>query len=220
MSKKIKIALADDHKILLQTLTQMLGGEYDMEVVISAPNGKELLEKMKTTDVDVVLLDLDMPVMDGRSALPILKKYHSKIKVIILSFHDSLVYMKKYLSEGADAYISKGTDFNILLKAIRNVYNEGFYFCERVTKEVLIKWNESKQNRLSVLQGDPLTDREKEIVQFICKGKSNGEISLDLHLSQRTVENHRMRISKKIGTKSTASIVIYAVANGIYEIDF
>jgi len=220
MSKKIKIALADDHKILLQTLTKMLGGEHDMEVVISAPNGKELLEKMKTTDVDLVLLDLDMPVMDGRAALPILKKYHSKIKVIILSFHDSLVYMKKYLSEGADAYISKGTDFNILLNAIRNVYNEGFYFCERVTKEVLIKWNESKQNRLSVLQGDPLTDREKEIVQFICKGKSNGEISLELHLSQRTVENHRMRISKKIGTKSTASIVIYAVANGIYEIDF
>ena len=95
MSKKIKIALAYDHKILLQTLTQMLGGEHDMEVVVSVPNGKELLEKMKTTDVDVVLLDLDMPIMDGRAALPILKRYHSKIKVIILSFHDSLVYMKK-----------------------------------------------------------------------------------------------------------------------------
>ncbi|MFT6502849.1 MAG: DNA-binding NarL/FixJ family response regulator [Crocinitomicaceae bacterium] len=220
MSNKIKIALADDHRILLETLTVMLGNENDMEVVISAPNGKELLTDMKNSDVDVVLLDLDMPVMDGRATLPIIKQYHKKVKVIILSFHDSLFYMKKFLNEGADAYISKGTDFEILLKAIRSVYKEGFYFCERVTKEVLIKWNENKRNRHSVLQGDPLTTREKEVVQLICEGKSNGEISLELHLSQRTVENHRMRISKKTGTNSTASIVVYAVTNGIYEIEF
>lgn len=219
MSNKIKIALADDHKILLQTLTNMLGSEHDMEVVISAPNGKELLRKIKNIKVDVVLLDLDMPVMDGKAVLPILKQYYSKIKVIILSFHDSLMHMRKFLNEGADAYISKATDFEILLKAIRNVYSEGFYFCERVTLDMLAKWNENKLNRLSVLKGDPLTSREKEIVTLICLGKSNGEISFDLNLSQRTVENHRMRISKKIGTNSTASIVVYAVTNGIYEID-
>lgn len=219
MGNTIRIALADDHKMFLQTLANMLNGEEDMEVVITAANGKELLSQMKTTDVDIVLLDLDMPILDGRAAFPILKQYFSKAKIIILSFHDSLVHMRKFLSEGANAYILKGSDFSVLLSAIRKVNKEGYFFCDRVSKELLDKWNEDKLKRTGVINKDPLTDREKEIVRLICAGKSNGEMSLELNLSQRTVENHRMRISKKIGSKSTAHIFEYAVKNGVYIIE-
>jgi len=218
MSNKIRIALADDHAILLQTLTDMLGREKDMEVVISAPNGKELLTELKSTKVDIVLLDLDMPIMDGRAVLPILKQYYTSTKIIILSFHDSLMHMRKFLSEGANAYMSKEVDFDVLLAAIRKVNAEGYYFCERVTRDFLNKFRESKQKSPKVLKGDPLSAREKEIVQLICKGRSNGEIALELSLSQRTIENHRMRLSKKIGTNSTAKIVIYAIEKGLFKV--
>lgn len=217
MTKHIKIAIADDHIGFLTLLSDYLSRRNNMEVVIKAIDGIELLAQLKKTAVDIILLDIEMPVMDGRATFVALKSHWSSIKVIIHSFHTSPDVISGFIKNGANAYVSKSQGIDVLVAAIESVILNGYY-AHTSTQQVQFQQRKS-QKRKTILDDPFLTDREKEIMRLICKGKSNGEISLELHLSQRTIENHRLRISKKIDVNSTALLVVYAISSGIYEID-
>lgn len=214
--KSIKVALAEDHKVLLDTLSNMLDNEDDIDVVIKVTNGKKLLHKLRTIETDVILLDLDMKEMDGRKAFSLIQQFHNTTKVIFLSYHYTKLHVQKYIGQGACGYISKDSDYEVVVQGIRNVFECGKFINGLVT-EKMYQGNNSMFN--DIFAGDPLSDREIEVLRLICLGKSSSEIADILNLSPRTVDNHRARIKLKINTKTIAETVHYAFKKGIVEVD-
>lgn len=218
MSNKIKIAIADDHSIFCETLKNMLSNEPDFQIKFTALNGKQLLEGIEKNNIDVVILDLDMPILDGREALHIIrKKYGKGIKVIILSMHYSIHHIERYLRSGANSYLSKSTNYAILTEAIRSVHETGIYFNEDLTSDLLESIQEISKHIYPVLEGDPLSETEIVVLKLICKELSSSEIAEELKRSPRTIENHRSRIMKKIGAKNSLGIMEYAIKNGFHS---
>jgi DNA-binding NarL/FixJ family response regulator len=138
--------------------------------------------------------------------------------VIFLTVRDSVLHLRRLILSGAKTVLSKSVDVQVLVDAIKEVYHNEFFYYGMLTRDFMDEIFNTPEIKCSILQGDGLTKREMEVIILICEGKSNGEISMELSLSQRTVENHRMRISKKAGCKTTAELVIFAIRNGIYEI--
>lgn len=221
MTKHIKIAIADDHDILRQTMGKLLQGEPNITVVIEASNGQELLEKMMYQSPDVVILDLNMPVMDGKSTLKSIARFENSRRpaVIILSMHDSEDYVRKYVGLGANAFLSKGCEYPALLKAIKDVHNNGYHFNQLVTRQLVSETIQRASQAAKMIVDTPLSERETEVLRLICRQKTNQEISNILGISQRTVENHRLRIMKKVGAKTSIGLLIYAMRNGLADIE-
>ncbi len=220
-AERINIAIVDDHEVFTSALKYVLNDEEEIDVVFTANNGKIFLEKIEKNTVDVILLDLDMPVMDGRQALHILrKKYLELHKVIILSLHYSTEHVRKYMRAGANAYLAKDCTQDTLVEAIKSVHEKGYFFHGEVSPELLSELVDSKPNSSLALTGDPLSKREVQVIQFLCKGMTSPEIAKKLQLSIRTVENHRHRIAKKIKAKNTADIVVYAIKHGYYDLRY
>ncbi len=221
MSKIIKIGIAEDHDILRQTMSRLLQSESNLHVSIQAANGQELLDLMTETPVDVVILDLNMPVLDGKSTLKSISRMNPSIRpsVIILSMYNSDEHVRKYIGLGANAYLSKGSEYPVLLKAIKEVYHNGYYFNEQVTRNLISEVIRQTSKPGNNMIDTPLSEREIEIVQLICHQKTNPEMADVLGISQRTVENHRLRIMKKIGAKTSVGLLIYAMRNGLTDIE-
>lgn len=221
MGKNIKIGIAEDHDILRQTISQLLDAENNFSVVIQASNGHELLRQMMDQPVDVVILDLNMPVMDGRETLKAISKMDGDQKpaVIILSMYDSQEHIRKYIGLGANAYLSKGCEYPTLVKAIKDTFKKGFHFNEQVTRQLVTEVMRDASKPSKNVIDLPLSEREIEIVRHICQQKTNPEIAEVLGISQRTVENHRLRIMKKIGAKTSVGLLLYAMRNGLADIE-
>ncbi|GAB5417638.1 MAG: response regulator transcription factor [Crocinitomicaceae bacterium] len=221
MTKHIRIGIAEDHDILRQTIGKLLQAEDNMSVVIEASNGQELLDKMIHEPLDIVILDLNMPVMDGRATLKSLSRIEvgKRPSVIILSMYDSSDHIRKYVALGANAFLSKGCEYPALVRAIKDVYNNGYHFNQQVTRQLVsdIIRNSKKDSKLVI--DTPLSEREIEILRLICQQKTSQEISKILRISQRTVENHRLRISKKTGAKTSIGLLIYAMRNDLTDIE-
>ena len=221
MNQTIKIALTEDHRGLRQTLAKMLNDEEGIEVIFEANNGRELLDNLEKEMVDVVILDLEMPVMDGREALHIIrKKYDDKIKIIIFSSHYGEGYIRKFMLAGANAYLAKEVEYFTLVTAIKSVHEVGHFFHDKLSPELVAEIMSEKKNTYPVLEGELLSDREIQVVKLLCKGLSNLEIGEKLDLSYRTIENHRHRILKKIGGHNSMAIMEYAVKKGYHVIKY
>ena len=221
MTKPIRIGIADDHDILRQTMGKLLQAESNFSVVIEASNGQELLDQMVEEPIDVVILDLNMPIMDGRSTLKSLGRIEASKRpsVIILSMYDSPDHIRKYVALGANAFLSKGCEYPSLVRAIKDVYTNGYHFNRQVSRQLVsdIIRNSSKDSNLVI--DTPLSERETEILRLICQQKTSQEIAKILRISQRTVENHRLRISKKTGAKTSIGLLIYAMRNDLTDIE-
>ena len=175
---------------------------------------------MDNTEVDVILLDLDMPVMDGREALHIIRKrFKKEIKIIILSLHYSEEHVRKYMGAGADCYLSKESDHKTLVDAIKGVHEKGYFFYDKVSPKLVSELMNNVAHSGAV-DGDPLSKREIEVIKMICHGLTSQEIAKRLRLSIRTVENHRHRISKKIKARNTADIIVHAIKNGYFDVRY
>jgi DNA-binding NarL/FixJ family response regulator len=219
MEKTVRIAIAEDHEILRESISDLLNSESLFDVRIRASNGKELLDAMRSTPIDIVLLDLDMPVMNGHEAIVKIKRYYPKIKVLILSMHDSRLFVAKLLSKGANGYIPKGGSFIELCEAIRHLQEHDYFITELVT-EVLIEQSKSKlPYDFRNLKGEQLSCREVEVLRLICGQLTGVEIAEKLSLSKRTVESHRNNILSKAGIKNSIGLVEYAIKAGYYEIE-
>ncbi|MDX2362368.1 MAG: response regulator transcription factor [Crocinitomicaceae bacterium] len=218
MSKKIHIAIAEDHTMFRETLSNYLIEHGRFRMVIQASNGQDLLEQLKKKTVDIILLDLDMPIMDGRETLKILHVDHPQIGVIILSMHLSKGHVYKYISGGADAYLCKDGDPEMLINAIQSVYKQGIHIDENFTYEMLKEIVDEKFNPPQVVINDPLTAREQEILKLVCEELQNCEIGEKLGISPRTVENHRRTIKVKTGARNMIGLLRYAVQNKLIDL--
>ena len=217
----IKLAIADDQVLFLRGLKYILEDFNDIELVIEASNGRELLDAIPENTPDVVLMDMKMPVMDGMEATKALKASYPGIKVILLSMFDDERLITHMMENGANGYLLKNEEPHILKEAIDSVLEKDLYFNDYVSK-ALLKGLQHKKAPLPSLQSDKpemhLTPREKEVLELICQELTTAEIAQQLYLSTRTVEGHRKNLLEKTGVRNTAGLVIFAVKNELIEL--
>ncbi|MEL6649314.1 MAG: response regulator transcription factor [Bacteroidota bacterium] len=211
----IRLAIVDDHLILQKGLALILESFVDCELIFTALNGQELIDQLPKQSVDVILMDLEMPVMDGIEATRYVREHYPEIKIILLTMHDNEQYISHLVELGANAYLLKNEEDQELHRAIRAVHQHDFYFNDYVQQALLKRVR--KQSRPSFQQNivNLLTAREKEVIGLICQELSSKEIADQLFISNKTVETHRKNIREKIGVKNTAGLVIFAMQNGL-----
>lgn len=201
----IKIAIADDHKLFRQGIRMMLETNSDFELVTEVGDGNELLKRMPIDKPDVILLDVEMPNLNGAKALSKLKGKHPDVRVIMLTMHAHEEHMIHFLANGAGAYLLKDTTSEEMCKAIRVVAKEGQYLTPESSKALL--------HQLHPDESTPpeFSEREKEVLKLICEEKTSSEIADILFLSPRTVETYRKQLLEKTYSKNTAGLVKYAM---------
>lgn len=211
----LHLAIADDHELFRKGFISMLSGVADFAFVHEAANGQELLERVAVREPDIVLMDLQMPVMDGMQATEVLLEKHPNVKVIVVSMYDEDRFVLHMLEKGVHGYLLKDTSPDEVEKAIRRVAEEGYYYSDFVSKAMHRKMvaRSSKQPFFPNAHNVGLSNREQEVLQLLCDGLSTIEISEKLFISTRTVEGHRLRILEKTGTKNTAAAVAFAYKN-------
>lgn len=211
----VNILLADDHRMVREGLKQLLETDSEINVVAEAGDGYECLNLTNKTKPDIVLLDINMPNMDGIQVLNIMKQQEMLCKVIVLTIHNEIEYLVKALEIGCDGFILKDSDFDTLKKAIFSVYSGETY----IEPSLMPLLNSSLAER-DVLKEkvSDLTRREMEVLKMIASGAFNKEIALTLNISERTVKNHVSNIFKKIGVSDRTQAAVFAIKNNIISI--
>lgn len=219
--RKIRLGLCDDHNLFRVGMSSILNQVHDFELIVEASNGKELIDRIPRKTPDVLLLDLQMPVMDGTATADYLRDNFPLVKIIVLTMHDEDRMVLHLLEKGVSGYLLKDADEGEVEKAIRKVMDEGVYLNDFVSKAMLRKMT-NKNKVVKPLASNGLynrkiliSDREKEVLTLLCEGLSTNEISEKIFLSPRTVEGHRLRILEKTGTKNTAGMVAFAFRNNL-----
>lgn len=217
--RKIKLALCDDHTLFRVGMANILGQIHDFELILEAGNGKDLIDKIARKTPDVVLLDLQMPVMDGMTTADYMRDNYPLVKIVVLTMHDEDRMVLHLLEKGVSGYLLKDAEAGEVEKAVHKVMDEGIYLNEFVSKalhrRMTNKTDTKKPSGPFYNSKILLSDREKEVLVLICEGLSTNEISDKICLSPRTVEGHRLRILEKTGTKNTAGMVAYAFKNNL-----
>ncbi len=203
----IRILIADDHQMFREGLMALLNSEDNINVIGEASNGKEALLLLETQVPDVLLLDLEMPEIDGFDVLKALKKLNLETKVLVLTMHKSPEFIKNIIKAGAHGFLQKDSGKEILIHAIRQVHSKGTYYTPEVATIVL---NSFKEDALS----KSISAREKEVIQLIVDGNTTKEIADILFLSKNTIESHRQNILSKLQLKNSAELVRYAIKKG------
>lgn len=217
--KKIKILIADDHKILRQGIISLLKSQPDLEVVGEAHDGKEAVEKTKELKPDVVLMDIGMPDLNGLEATRQIKKYDSKIKVLILTIHKNEEYIFQSLQTGASGYLLKETAVEDLISAIHSAYKDDSFLSPSISKTVIDAFLRKSAKGRDPTAFDTLTPREREILQLIAESHTNSEIGKMLYISKKTVDAHRTHIMEKLDIHDVVDLVKYAIRKGIVTLD-
>lgn len=208
----IKIAITDDHTMVLQGIQTMLKNIEEITVVGSYGNGSETLNHIQKDQPDILLLDINLPDINGIELCKQLKKANKNLKVIAISNYDEVSFVKRMLSNGADGYLLKNTDKLELLEAFRTVLNNQQYLQRDIEKKLL---NQSIGKKVKNSLLVKLTRREKEVLQAISEELTTQEISKKLFISPKTVETHRMNIMSKLGAKNSVGIIKTAIENGL-----
>ena len=217
MTEPIKVAIADDHALFRAGVKTTLSMHKDIKMIAEADNGMQLLSILKHVQPDVILLDIQMPIMDGISTLPEIKQLYPDIKVIMLTMHNDHSMISKLMELGANSYLTKNSDSEIIYQAVKTVHEQEYYF-NQLTNKALIDGLRTKRQAEASLPADvKLSDKEISILRMICEEKSTKEIADLVDLSPRTVEAIRDKLKVKTGAKSLAGLVMYAVKSGIIE---
>ncbi len=215
----IKVLITDDHVLYRAGVKTALSSKKDVKVIAEADNGMHLLNMLKMIQPDVILLDIQMPVMDGIGALAEIKKHWPHIKVIMLTMMDDHSMITKLMELGANSYLSKTSDSEIIYEAIKTCYEQEYYF-NTLTNKALLTNLKTKNNMTpqKMVQAEAnLNDKEMLILKLMCEEKSTKEIADIVELSPRTVEAIRDKLKVKTGAKSTAGLIMYAVKNNILD---
>lgn len=207
---KIKVGVVDDHALFRQGISSLLNSTPELEVVLEASNGAHLLEVLamqKKNLPQVMLMDIQMPEMNGLEATRILAAKYPKIKVVGLTMHDNDQLIYQLLENGACGFLPKNADVDIVIEAIKTVHVRGYYMDERISGILM------KGTAQSLKTGGVLNSKEIEILKLICCEYSVREIGERMKLSHRTIEAHKTRIQEKIGAKNVVGMVLYAMNN-------
>ncbi|MEA3445805.1 MAG: response regulator transcription factor, partial [Bacteroidota bacterium] len=201
----------DDHPVITDGLQSIFKGNKEISLVAKVHDGAELLELLKTTQCDVILMDINMPVMNGIEACKIIQKDYQNSKVIAFSQYDDKRFVKRILKTGARGYLLKNTPAPEIIEAIKTV-NKGQTY---LSKELADVFFSSQKNKNTSSLFPNLSKREIEITKLICQEKNTQDIADNLFISPHTVETHRANILLKLGVKNTAGLVRWAVENEI-----
>lgn len=213
----INILIADDHPLIAAGIKTSLESNPEIEVVAIVQNGKEAIEYVNTHPVDLLLLDIDMPVMNGLDCASILLQQQPDFKIVMLSMHQDAFTIKKVMDLGVKSYLLKTIPSDELLFAIQKIHKGEAYFNADVTQALLDNKPTSftTQNPIISPLVNELTQREKEIIQCICEGLSNPEIGKKLFISPKTVDTHRTNIMRKLQVRNVVSLVRFAIRNNL-----
>lgn len=207
----ISIVLADDHVLVRKGLKKILEMEDDLEVIGEASDGSEALEEVRGKKPDVLLLDINMPRMNGIEVAEVLKKEGSDTKVIILTIYDDREYLLELVKVGVSGYILKDIEPQNLIEAVRYVNRGETYIQPTLSKALIAEYNRVTQPIAGAKK--PLTPREKEVLAFIAEGMSNSEISEELNISEKTVKNHVSSILRKLNLMDRTQAAVFALKN-------
>ena len=214
--RAIRVAIADDHALFRAGVKTALAVKKDIELIAEADNGMQLLNLLKHVDVDVILLDIQMPIMDGIQTLPEIRKLKPDAKVIILSMHNDHSMISKLMEIGANSYLTKNSDSETIYQAIKTCFEQEFFFNE-LTNKALLTGIRTKRTDILGPQDVNLSDKEMRVLKLMCEEKTTKEIADIVDISPRTVEAIRDKLKTKTGAKSMAGLVMYAVKNGIID---
>lgn len=215
VQSKIKIMLAEDHVSARQAYAAVLRAEPNFVVTGQADNGYELLKLVEEQEPDIILTDLDMPVMNGSQLIEIMKARFPKTRAIVLSMHNEAEYISQLILNGACAYLPKACDFDEVIFTINKVFEEGYYFSKVVSRIIMSSSAAINQ----AVKGLDLSPREIDVLQLICREKSNQQIAQLLNISITTVVYYRQNIFRKTDSGSVIGLYKYALRNGIVEVE-
>jgi len=210
----VRIILADDHEILRAGLKSLLDREPDFKVVAQARDGEELLDKLTSVKADCVVMDLSMPNLDGLATLKEIQKKFPKIKCLVLTMQKDQEHFKRAMANGASGYVLKDNAFDLLVMAIKMVM-KGKTFISPAIAELITEQYVRFAQEGDIPSLEILTKREKEILTLVAQGHANKNIAANLKISIRTVETHRNHLIHKLGFKTTAALVKYALDKGL-----
>ncbi len=217
---KISVLVADDHTIVRRGLVSLLAMADDIEVVAEAADGNEAVELTLRHEPDVVLMDINMPVLNGLEATRKIKRDAPHVKILVLSAHDNEEYVLQVVRSGANGYLLKNSPSEDLYTAIKSVNSGQAFFSPAVSRIIVDGY--LKTSAAGSTEGAPdqksesrLTSREREVLQLIAEGETHQRIAEILHISTRTVDTHSNNIMKKLDIHDTAGLVKYAIQNGI-----
>ncbi len=215
MTKKIRLLIVDDHEIFRNGLKMVLGKLKYVDLVGEASDGTEFISMLQNTNPDIVLLDIEMPGLNGIDAAKTALKMNPKLKIIALTMFGDDAYIQSMLDAGAKGFLMKNINKETLDKAILTVNNGGNYYSEELFEFFTRQFTKEKEPEQNELY---LTRREKEILQLLCEGLSNKEIADALFVSERTVLGHKTNLLAKTNTKNSISLMAYAIKNKLVVI--
>lgn len=215
--KKIKVVIVDDHALIREGIKKLLELEESFDIVALAGDGVEALEVIEKVRPDVVLLDINMPNMNGIDCLKQIKAQYPDTKVVMLTIHEDAEYLIETINIGAEGYVLKDADVSSLVKAIQKVV-QGEVYIHPTLSGILVREYKRKDKNNEELNGTALTKREYEVIRLISKGHNNKEIATELFISEKTVKNHVSNIFKKIKVTDRTQAALYAIKNNITKI--
>ena len=215
---KIRVMIADDHKIIRDGIKSILEKEKDIEVVEEAAKGSEVIEKVSKVAIDVIVLDIDMGKPNGIEIAEIISKEYPDVKILILSMMGLHDFIIQALEKGAIGFILKNAGKDEMLTAIRSVAKGDSYFSKDVSAVLIEHLNKPRAARKRIAD-IPISARELEVLKLITQENSNPEIAEKLFISIRTVDTHRRNLLEKLGVKNTAGLVKYAIQKGLIDQD-
>lgn len=209
-----KIAFVDDHQIIIDGLVSLLQDETAVSIVDHAVTGKDALAMIQKHDIDVLILDIHMPHMDGLEVLDEIRKTNSKLKVIMLTMHDEPAFIRTSLEKGANGYMLKNVSKVNILKAVETVMEGNYYLSGTATSRLAELQMGSEYSTLQMVE---LSSRELDVIRLICDERTTEEIADVLSITVNTVKSHRKKIMHKMGVRNIAGMVRYALENDLVD---
>lgn len=208
----IRILIADDHAIMRGGLKQLIEFDKHLQVVAEAENGTQVLERLRDTAVDLLLLDMSMPGLSGEDLIARVHTHHAKLPILVLSMHNEPQIAQRALKAGAGGYLTKDHNPETLLAVIHRMATGGRYLDPRIAEQLAFSSTSTEEDALK-----NLSDREYQILRMLAKGLSVNQIAERLVISNKTVSTHKARLMDKMGFSCNAEIIKYAVAQGLAE---
>lgn len=207
---KIRTIIVDDHRILRDGIKALLREMKHVELVGEASNGLELIPLLQRCNVDLILMDINMPKMDGIEASREALRICPSVKIIVLSMHDDINHYDSMVEIGVDGFLLKESNYNELEKAIESVFDGRPYF----SQELLLKLLRSKRQAATI----EISKREKDVLELICKGLSTSDIAEKLFLSVSSIEKHRAELLVKTNSPNSTALAVYAIKNNLVDL--
>lgn len=207
IDEKIRVVIVDDHPLVLDGLVSRLERSEQVDVIGSANNGEEAIAVVAELMPDVVLMDINMPVMNGIDAAEIFKEKFATVKLLVLSMHDDREYVMNMARAGAKGYVLKSASADEMLMAVKAVHMGGIYYSPSVAEILMAAEDDTRD--------DTLSSREQVVLRLLARGMSNKEMARELDISVRTVETHRRNIKLKLDISTTSGLVRYAINHGL-----